>query len=182
MTSTPIRQAAAGLALATLVACGSAQPSTRSTAMTDQTSDQNKRNVEKLFDDGFNRGDLALVDQLVAPEYIDPTGATGPAAFRAVAAGLRNAFPDIHYTLDDVIAEGDRVAVRWHWTGTHKGQFRAFAATGKAMKNTGTGIFRFKEGKIVAADLETDRLGFLQQVGAVPDFGPGGRPAPAAHQ
>ena len=97
--------------------------------------------------------------------------------------GLRTAFPDIHYTLDDVVAEGDRVAVRWHWTGTHKAPFRAFPATGKAVTNPGTGIFRFQDGKIVAAALETDRLGFLEQIGVVPPnvgLGPRRRPVPTA--
>ena len=118
--------------------------------MSDQTRDENKRNVETLFDDCFNQGDLGLIDQLVGPEYVGPQGDKGPAGFRAVVVGLRTGFPDIHYTLEDVIAEGDRVAVRWHWTGTHKGPFRAFPPTGKTFTNPGVGIFQFKDGKIVA--------------------------------
>lgn len=149
--------------------------------MSDQTRDENKRNVEKLFDTCFNQGDLGLLDRLVAPEYVGPRGDKGPAGFRGIVVGLRTAFPDIHYTVDDVLAEGDRVAVRWHWTGTHKGQFRAFPATGKTFSNPGVGIFRFKDGKIVAGVMETDRLGFLEQMGAVPaNVGLGPRPAPAA--
>jgi len=129
-------------------------------SMTDQAREQNKRDVGKLFET-FNQGDLGLVDELV----------------KTVVVGLRSAFPDLHYTLDDVVAEGDQVAVRWHWTGTHKGPFRAFPATGKAVSNTGAGIFRFKDGKNVAASLETDRLGFLEQIGAVPEnIGQGPRP------
>ena len=58
--------------------------------------------------------------------------------------------------------------MRWHWTGTHKGPFRTFAPTGKTMTNTGTAIFQLRDGKIVAASLETDRLGFLQQMEIVP--------------
>ena len=93
--------------------------------------------------------------------------------------GLRAAFPDIHYTVDDVVAEGDQVAVRWHWTGTHRGAFRGFPPTDKAVTNTGAGIFRLSGGKIVTAVLETDRLGFLEQIGAVPE-GVGRGPHPAA--
>ena len=144
--------------------------------MSDKIKDDNKRTVESLFET-FNHGDLAPVDQLVGPGYVGAQGDRGPDGFKAVVSGLRSAFPDIHYTLDDVLAEGDRVAVRWHWTGTHKGAFRAFPATGKAVLNTGVGIFRLKDGKIVAATLETDRLGFLEQIGAVPanvGRGPGG--------
>jgi len=136
--------------------------------MTDQTRDENRRNVERLFDTGINQGDLTLIDQLLAPDYVGPQGEKGPAAFRGIVVGLRTGFPDIHYTLDDVVADSDKVAVRFHWTGTHKGQFRTHPATGKAIRNTGAGMFHFRDGKIVAVDLETDRLGFLQQVGALP--------------
>lgn len=145
--------------------------------MSDQTRDDNKRKVEALFSDCFNQGNLALLDELIAPEHVGPQGDKGPAGFRGVAMGLRAGFPDIHYALDDVIAEGDRVAVRWHWTGTHKGQFRTYAPTGKSFTNPGVGIFRLEGGKIVASALETDRLGFLQQIGAVPE-GIGGAPRP----
>ena len=151
--------------------------------MPDQTRDENKRSVEKLFDDCFNRGNVGLLDQMVAPEYVGPQGATGPAGFRGVVLGLRTAFPDIHYTIDDLVGEGDRVAVRWHWTGTHKGPFRTFPPSGKSFTNPGLAIFKFKDGKIVAAALETDRLGFLQQIGAGPANVGAGPPSPpqAAH-
>lgn len=147
--------------------------------MSEQTREENKRNVGKLFET-FNKGDLGLVDELVAPEYVGPQGDRGPAGFKGVVVGLRTAFPDLHYTVDDLVAEGDRVAVRWHWTGTHRAPFRAFPPTGKTVSNTGAGLFWFKEGKIVAAALETDRLGFLEQIGAVPEnVGRGPRPSPA---
>ena len=136
--------------------------------MTNQAQDQNKKHVEKLFET-FGSGDLAALEKLVAPEYVGPQGDKGPAGFRAVVVGLRAAFPDIHYTVDEMVAEGNSVAVRWHWTGTHRGPFRAYAPTGKAVSNSGSGIFRFQDDKVVSAGLETDRLGFLQQIGAVPE-------------
>jgi steroid delta-isomerase-like uncharacterized protein len=184
MTRTAIRNLT-GLALAALVAGACAHPSTtRSTAMSDQESQiraQNKQSVQRLFET-FNHGDLSPIDTLVGPEYVGAQGDRGPAGFKAVVVGLRTAFPDLHYTLDDLMAEGDQVAVRWHWTGTHQAAFRAFPATGKAVANTGAGIFRLRDGKIVAAVLETDRLGFLEQIGAVPQgVGRGPRPlSPAA--
>jgi steroid delta-isomerase-like uncharacterized protein len=171
-----------GFALAALVAWGCAHPSTRSTAMTDpskETRDENKKKVEVLFAT-FNHGDLGAIDALVGPEYLGAQGDRGPAGFRAVVVGLRSAFPDLHYTIDDLIAEGDEVAVRWHWTGTHQAPFRTFPATGKAVSNTGTGIFRLAKGKIVAAALETDRLGFLEQIGAVPPNAGRGPQPPAS--
>jgi steroid delta-isomerase-like uncharacterized protein len=170
------------LSLAAVCAAACAARSTpspsRSNLMTDQTRETNKRTVGQLFET-FNQGDLGAIDQLVGPGYVGAQGDRGPAGFKAVVAGLRTAFPDIHYTLEDVVAEGDRVAVRWRWTGTHAAPFRAFPATGKAVTNTGAGIFRLADGKIVAATLETDRLGFLEQVGAVP-VGVGGGPRPPA--
>ena len=149
-----------------------------SMSMSDQTRDENKRSVAKLFDT-FNHDDLGALDQLVSPEYVGPQGDRGPAGFRAVIAGLHAAFPDIHYTVDDLVAENDRVAARWHWTGTHKAPFRGFSPTGKAISNSGAGIFRCQDGKIVAGAIETDRLGFLEKVGAVPE-NVGRGPAPLA--
>ena len=146
--------------------------------MTDDSRETNRQNVERLFQ-SFNQGDLGLVDALVGAEYVGPQGGKGAAGFKAVVVGLRSAFPDLHYTVDETVAEGDRVAVPWHWTGTHQGQFRTFPATGKEVSNTGVGIFRLKDGKIVASVLETDRLGFLEQIGAVPPNA-GGGPAGAA--
>ena len=136
--------------------------------MTDRARDENKRRITTLFESCFNVGDLGLLDELVSPDYVGPQGGRGPAGFKPIVVGLRTAFPDIHYKIEDIVAEGDKVAVRWTWSGTHQAAFRAVGPTGKAVSNTGAGIFRLKAGTIVAAALETDRLGFLQQVGAVP--------------
>ena len=144
------------------------------------TTDRRQPNIaiiRKLFE-AFNHDDPRPYDDLVAPQYTGPQGNQhGPAALRFVAAGLRAAFPDLHYTLDEVLAEGDDVAVRWHWTGTHQAPFRGYAPTGRPVTNTGLGIFRVREGKIVASTIETDRLGFLQQIGVVPEgVGTGAKP------
>ena len=140
----------------------------RAIGTSDQIREENRRKVTMLFE-AFNDGGLGVIDELVDPKYVGAQGETGPAGFKAVVTGLRAAFPDIHYTLDDVVAEGDQVAVRWHWTGTHRGVFRGFPATGKTIANTGAGVFQFQDGKIVTAVLETDRLGFLEHIGAGPE-------------
>jgi predicted ester cyclase len=137
-------------------------------AMNDTTRDQNKAQVRTLFEEGMNLGKWDVIDRLIAAEYVGAQGEKGPDAFKGVVRGLRNAFPDIHYTLDDVVAEGDSVATRWHWSGTHTAAFRAFAPSHKPVSNTGTAIFRLRDGKIIGATIETDRLGFLQQIGVVP--------------
>lgn len=136
--------------------------------MTNSNHDQNKQIVRELFEKGFNTGQNAVLDRLVADDFAGAAGDHGPRAFQQVMTRLRGAFPDLHYTLDDVLAEGDKVAVRWHWTGTHRGQFRTVPPTGRAVTNEGSAIFELRGGKIVAAALGTDRLGFLQSIGVVP--------------
>ena len=131
------------------------------------TSD-NKTIVRRLFEDGLNRDDANVIEALVAPEYVDGAGERGPGAFKQVMVRLRGAFPDLHYTIDHLLAEGDDVAIRWHWTGVHRGTFRGIAPTGQALSNSGAAVFRVQGGKIISAALETDRLGFLQAIGVVP--------------
>jgi steroid delta-isomerase-like uncharacterized protein len=82
--------------------------------------------------------------------------------------GLRTAFPDIRYTVEDLIAEGDRVAIRWRWSGTHRAPFRGIPVSQKQVSDSGIAIYRFQDGRIVQTWLETNRLGFLQQIGVVP--------------
>jgi steroid delta-isomerase-like uncharacterized protein len=160
----------------------------RSRSMERSSPRENKHTIEKLFET-FNHDDMRPLEALVSPDYVGPQGAKGPAGFGTVMVGLRTAFPDLRYTVDDLLAEGDKVAARWHWTGTHKAPFRAHPATGAVVTNAGLAIFQLKEGRIVAAVLETDRLGFLQQIGVLPenvglggktasDPRPGGKPAP----
>jgi hypothetical protein len=83
-------------------------------------------------------------------------------------APQRIAATDIHYTIGSVVAEGDEVAIRWHWSGTHRGSFRGIPPTERSLTNSGVAIFRLHGGKVVSAALETDRLGFLQSIGVVP--------------
>jgi steroid delta-isomerase-like uncharacterized protein len=136
--------------------------------MSEATAATNKQVVRRLFEEAFNHERAGLVDELVAADYEDAAGARGPAAFKHVMSTLRGAFPDLRYVVEDLLAEGDRVAIRWHWTGTHRGVYRGIAPTERSFTNNGAAIFRLQGGKIVAAALETDRLGFLQQIGVVP--------------
>lgn len=128
-----------------------------------------KRVVTELFEECFNRGHLEILPNLIEPSYRGPNGQSGPSAFAATIASVRGALPDVHYTLDDLVAESDRVAARWHLAGTQDGSFRGFPATHKHVTSTGMAIFQFKDGKIAASWLQTDQLGFLQQIGALPN-------------
>ena len=127
----------------------------------------NKEIARKIYEEAINAGRLELLDSFFADEYEGPDGTRGPAAFRATVAGLRTGFPDIRFTVEDLIAEGDRVAVRWSWQATHDGPFRGNAPTHKRVTNTGIVIYQFRDGKVIKNWLETDRLGALQQIGAV---------------
>jgi predicted ester cyclase len=156
--------------IAALAACTTA-PTPRP-PMTPTTTDTNKQIVRTLYEDCINPGRLERISALVADDYVGPQGDHGPAGFAANVAGLRTGFPDIHFTIDDLVAEGDRVSVRWTWHATHTGPFRGVAPTGKPVTNTGIAIYQLVSRKIVANWLETDRLGALQQIGVFPAGGP----------
>jgi len=123
----------------------------------------NKEVVRKVYEECINTGRLDGLDALVSGDYEG-----GVAAFRANVADLRTGFPDIRFTIEDIIAEGDRAVVRWRWEATHDGPFRGNAPTHKRVTNTGITIYQLRDSKIVKNWLETDRLGALQQMGAVP--------------
>jgi predicted ester cyclase len=136
--------------------------------MSNEILDQHKQIVRRLYEACINPGRLDLIDTIVGDAYIGPQGERGPAGFRGTLDALRNGMPDIHFTIDDLIAEGDRVAVRWHWVATHTGEFRGLAPSGVRATNSGVAFYQLQDGRIVRAWLETDRLGFLEQIGAIP--------------
>ena len=148
---------------------GTAQDKPRSTDMTTATTiEKNKETVRRLYQECLDQGALDRVAELVAAEYVGASGERGPAGMTATLAALRGAFPDIHFTLEDLIAAGDRVVVRWTWKGTHQGRFRELAASHKTLSNSGMAIYQLAGGKMIRSWLQTDRLGLLQQLGALP--------------
>src|SRR5262245_61418180 len=135
----------------------------------------NKQVVRRIFEEYVNHGRVELLNELFAEDYVGAQSgapATGRDGFAASVAALRDGFPDIRYSIADLIGEGDLVTIRWQWRGTHRGTFRGpagtFQATGKSISNDGIGIFRVENGKVTRAWLVTDRLGFLQEMGALP--------------
>lgn len=134
------------------------------------SQEQNKNRVRRIYEQCLNAGKLELLDDLVAPEFVGVQGERGPDGFENTLAGLRTAYPDIHFTIEDMIAEGDRVAIRWRWAGTQTGPQRGFPPSGAAVTDTGIAIYELRDGKIIRAWLETDRLGVLQQIGVVPSL------------
>ena len=143
--------------------------------MVDARSATNEQSIRKLFE-YMNQGQLGRLAEVIADDYVGASSEQGPAGFGAVVERLRKGVPDLHYELEEVVAKGDQVAVRWTWSGTHSGPLNGFAASEKAVKNAGMAFFELRDGKVVGASLETDRLGLLQQIGVLPPLLGGSRP------
>jgi steroid delta-isomerase-like uncharacterized protein len=120
-------------------------------------------------------GDLAIIDELVAPEFVShsaPPGLPpGPAGVKAWVQIFRSAFADLYSVVDDVIAEGDRVVERFHAGGTHRGDFFGIPPTGRSGTITGINLFRVVDGRIVEHWGNGDDLGLMQQLGVIPSMG-----------
>ena len=131
--------------------------------------EENKDFVRKLFE-AINSQDLALLDEFFAPDFIlnmDDKQTQGWEVNKQVVENEIKAFPDFHVTIEDIIAEGNRVCVRLRETGTHRGDYRGFSPTGNKLSYTVVAIWRLVEGKIVEGWIVYDQLNFLQQLGAI---------------
>lgn len=129
---------------------------------------RNKEVIQKLYSQALNKKNMELLRDLVSEDYTGLKGEKGAAGFTGPIMPLINAFPDIQWNLEELIGEDDKVFVRWKIQGTHTGQFANFKATGKTVSNTGMAVYELKDGKIINAQVLTDRLGFLQEIGALP--------------
>ena len=137
--------------------------------------EENKAKMRRLIDEGFNQGNLGVVDELIAPDAVDhnlPPG-IGPGAegLKQLITMFRTAFPDMHLATEDVIAEGDKVVARSTIRGTHKGEFMGIAPTGKQVTISGIDIVRSEGGKMVEHWGLTDDMGMMQQLGVIPEQG-----------
>lgn len=139
-------------------------------------SEQNKAALRRLFEELWNKGNLSVADELLAPNYAHHDPATpdfgkGPESEKKRANLYRTAFPDSRMTVEEMIAEGDTVTARWTCRGTHKGDLRGIAPTGKQITVSGISIGRFADGKVVEGWVNWDALGLMQQLGVVPEIG-----------
>jgi steroid delta-isomerase-like uncharacterized protein len=134
----------------------------------------NKALVRRFYEQAWNHKNLDILDETHAPEWVhhDPSipadlegGATGN---RERLAEVIEAFPDIHYTLEELIAERNQVVVRFTVRGTHQGEFAGIPATGKQVAMEGIVIHRLADGKIVEDWVVRDTLGLLRQLGVLP--------------
>jgi predicted SnoaL-like aldol condensation-catalyzing enzyme len=136
----------------------------------------NKAIARRVWDEVFNKRDLALADELVAADAINheaPPGvpARGPESLKAAVTWLSAAFPDMHMAIDDVIAEGDKVVLQTTMSGTHQGPFWGIAPTGRRFAQHHVHVVRLADAKVVEHWAVRDDLGFLQQLGAAPATG-----------
>jgi steroid delta-isomerase-like uncharacterized protein len=136
----------------------------------------------RLLEECFNDGNLALADDLVAADAVnhDPAepahmrSLRGPEVLKRTVQMYRAAFPDVKITIDDVIAADDKVVLRWHSEGTHRGELEGLAPTGARGSVTGISIDHWKDGKVVESWTEWDNLGLARQLGAAPAEGSAG--------
>jgi steroid delta-isomerase-like uncharacterized protein len=133
-------------------------------------TDNNKAIAKRLIDEFWNKGNMELAETLAAPEFerielFSETPNHGPEGLKNAAAAWRGAFPDAHLTLHQIVAEDDKVACQWTFTGTHKGELNGTPATGRTVKVTGLSIIDFADGKMTKEVIAADMLGLMKQLG-----------------
>jgi steroid delta-isomerase-like uncharacterized protein len=137
------------------------------------TTDDNKALVQRFFEEVLNQKNLAALDQFISPGAVNHTVPQGMPQETSRFLGLYlSAIPDIRITVEDLMADGDKVIARVTYHGTHRGAFRGIPPTGKPITSSGINIFRIANGKMVEHWGLSDRLDALQQMGVVPPLGP----------
>ncbi len=134
-------------------------------------SAENKELIRRLFDEALNKHNPAAADPFVAANYVGHLGGqevSGLDGWKQFISGYFTAFPDAHYTVEEMVAEGDRVVTRWTGRGTHKGDLMGIAPTGRQVTVPGMGVSRIAGGKVVEEWEFWDALGMFQQLGVIP--------------
>lgn len=134
--------------------------------------EENKANARRAVAEFWNKGNMALFDEFWATNYVnhDPSNpeVRDFNGFKKWVIAVRNAFPDLNITIEDIIAEGNKVVTRWTFSGTHKGEFGEIPPTGKQVTMTGITIDRIADDKVVESWWNGDDLGMMQQLGVIP--------------
>lgn len=136
------------------------------------STEDNKNLIRRFYEEVFNKKNVAALDAFYAPDHVDhtlpPGMPTSPEGTKQGIAMIMTALPDLHVTIEDMIAEGDKVVTRFTTHGTQQGAFGSIPPTGKRVAITTIEITRVADGKIVEDWGLDDRLGMLQQLGLVP--------------
>jgi predicted ester cyclase len=148
------------------------------------TAEENKIAFLRTYDELLNQGNLAVADEVIAPDFVNheapPGHSQGPESMRALAGMLRTAFPDLHFTIEELIAEGDLVAGRVTMRGTHQGPYMGMAPTGRRVEQAHMHFVRFQDGKAFEHWGVRDDVGLLRQLGLLPEPPGGGHPPSGA--
>jgi steroid delta-isomerase-like uncharacterized protein len=141
-------------------------------------SEQNKEKMRRVLEEAFGQGKVEIIDEVLDPDFVcwDPNSESGEIRGADTIKGeidyFRNAVPDLTYTVEEQVVEGDKVVSRWKASGTHEGEFFGVPGSGKRIEMTGINIDRFDEsGKLIEEWPEYDLLGAMKQMGAISEPG-----------
>jgi steroid delta-isomerase-like uncharacterized protein len=129
--------------------------------------------VRRLYDEVWNKRRLELADEIISPSHAlhDPNvhgSAIGPEAYKRQVTRFIMGFPDLHFSIEDMVCEKEKVAVCWTISGTHKGEFMGIPPSNKKMSVDGITVNHLADGKIMDSYVSWDALGVFQQLGAPP--------------
>lgn len=135
--------------------------------------EQDKALVRRFVEEIFNRGNMSVVDEFFAPDFVEheelPAGIPNDReGVIQLTTMLRSAFPDFKATIDDIITEGNKVVIRMTWRGTQEGEFMGVPPSGKSVSVGVIDIIRIGDGKFVEHWGQMDSMGMMQQLGAIP--------------
>jgi predicted ester cyclase len=137
------------------------------------TPEENKAQFRRTYEELLNGGELAVAEELVAPDFVNyeaPPGMNrGPESMRGLATMLRTAFPDLHFEIEDLVAEGDTVAGRLTMSGTHEGPLMGMPPTGRTVRQDHMHFVRFRDGKAVEHWGVRDDVSMMGQLGKFPE-------------
>lgn len=132
-------------------------------------STDNKTVIRTFIEEVINQGRLERTDEFVIEDFVEldpfPGQAPGREGLKAVILQMRSAFPDIHWAVDEMVAEGDKLVTRFTWTGTHQGEFLGVPATGRSVSIKGIVVDSLEGGKMVDSRMLLDVLGMMMQLG-----------------
>jgi steroid delta-isomerase-like uncharacterized protein len=139
-------------------------------------SEENKQKARRFLEEAFNEGNLGVVDEIFASDYVlhdpaIPDEIRSPEGVKGFVQMYRSAYPDTDITVEDQIAEGDDVATRWTARGTHQGELMGIPPSGNRVEVTGITVDRFSGGQFVESWTSYDALGMMQQIGTIPEPG-----------
>lgn len=132
----------------------------------------NKETLLAFVEEVINQGRFERMSDLVLEDFVEldplPGQQQGRQGLKDVLVAFRTGYPDLHWSIEEMITEGDKVVTRFTWTGTHRGPFLGIPATGRSVAVKGVVIDRLEEGKMADSRILMDTLGLMQQLGVIP--------------